>query len=78
MYNEKKMQQRLIGLRKRRGLCQHEVAEKVGMSQCAVCAYETGRSVPKLEFLDAIADFYGVSIDWLTGRTDKKIPRTDG
>ncbi len=27
---------------------------------------------PKIDILIRIADFYGVSLDWLTGRSDKR------
>ena len=78
MYNEEKMQQRLRNLREESNLNQYELAKKIGVNHCTICAYETGSRLPKIDILDAIADFYGVSIDWLTGRTDKKIPRTEG
>ena len=40
--------------------------------------YENGEDVePKLEILKSISEYFGVSIDYLTGKTDIKIPRTN-
>lgn len=40
--------------------------------------YENGEDVePKLEILKSISEYFGVSIDYLTGKTDIKNPRTN-
>ena len=61
---------RLKELREGRRIYQRELAEILGMSFRGYQNYETGQSEPKLATLIAIADYYGVSIDYLAGRTD--------
>lgn len=38
--------------------------------------YETGDSSPHYEKLVELADFFGVSVDYLVGKTDSKTPIT--
>ena len=46
--------------------------ECLGCSQQAINQYKQGTAFPKTENLIKIADFYGVSVDYLLGRTDEK------
>ncbi len=62
--------QRLLLLRMRNNLKQTEVAERLGISISTYCRYEYGEREPVASVLIRIADFYGVSIDYLVGRTD--------
>ena len=56
-------------LRDERGLTQAQVAEEVGLSARGYQDLELG-ATPRGDRLLAIAEFYGVSMDWLMGRTD--------
>jgi transcriptional regulator with XRE-family HTH domain len=38
--------------------------------------YESGERLPSLDTLVKIADFYGVSVDYLLGRTDNRLINT--
>lgn len=58
----------LIYLRKREGLSQQELANKLGMTRSAISMYETGKREPDLETLETFADFYNIDMDTLTGR----------
>lgn len=61
------------GLRRARtaqGRTQLQVAEAVGMRYQAYQRYERGTVIPSGEILIALADFYGVSLDYLVGRSD--------
>lgn len=61
------------GLRRARtaqGRTQLQVAEAVGMRYQAYQRYERGTVSPSGEILIALADFYGVSLDYLVGRSD--------
>lgn len=58
----------LRGLRKRLGLSQKVVAEKLGTTQQTLNRYETGVNEPNIEMLCKLSDFYHVSIDTLLGR----------
>ncbi|MGI6336235.1 MAG: helix-turn-helix transcriptional regulator [Clostridiales bacterium] len=56
-------------LRKERGNSQREVAAALGISQALLSHYEKGAREPGLKFLVHAADYYGVSTDYLLGRT---------
>ncbi|MEY8317064.1 helix-turn-helix transcriptional regulator [Oscillospiraceae bacterium 50-58] len=62
--------ERLIELRDGRNLSQKEVAAEFGVVVRAYQRYEYGEREPQLSTLIRMADFYGVSIDYLAGRTD--------
>ena len=62
--------ERMKSLRKSRGLKQEEAAELSGISYMSYRRYETGEREPTVSFLWKIADFYGVSVDYLIGRSD--------
>lgn len=59
-------------LRKERGLRQKEAAEKLGVAQALLSHYENGKRECGLDFLVAAADFYGVSVDYILGRTNSR------
>ena len=63
---------RLKQLRKERGLTQNQVAICCDITEKAYQNYELMTREPKVDILVRIADFYEVSLDYLTGRTDKK------
>mgnify|MGYP001140664334 CR=1 FL=1 len=49
------------------GFTQKEVEKETGIKQSTITKYENGRLEPDLEKLGILADFYGVSVDWLLG-----------
>lgn len=59
------MAQKLATLRKEKGLTQMELAEALDVSRQAVSKWELGTALPGTEKLKAIADLYGVSVDYL-------------
>ena len=59
----------LTELRKEKGLSQKEAAAKLGISQALLSHYEKGIRECGQSFLIKVADFYGVSCDYLLGRT---------
>ncbi len=59
------MGEKIRGLRKRLGLSQEELAEKLGVSRQAVSKWETGSDIPAAGKLKEIADFFGVTVDSL-------------
>lgn len=59
-------------LRRKSGLSQDEFAERLGVSRQAVSKWELGSAVPTADKLVDIADFFGVSLDYLMrGNTDR-------
>ena len=62
---------RLRSCRKELGLTQMEVAVYCDITEKAYQNYELMTREPKLEILIRIADRFCVSLDYLTGRTDR-------
>lgn len=60
--------ERLYELRKEKNVLQQTVADAVGISRQAYGLYETGKREPDLETLSKIADYFGVTVDYLLGR----------
>lgn len=60
--------EQLKKLRKEKGLTQMQVAIQCDITEKAYQNYELKTREPRLEILIRIADFYGVSLDYLTGR----------
>ena len=58
-------------LRKSRGYTQIALQMQTGIEQALLSKFETGERVPPTETLVRLADFYGVSIDYILCRTDK-------
>ena len=59
-------------LRKEKGLSPIAVQMQTGIEQALISKYENGERVPPTETLMQLADFYGVSMDYIMGRTDRK------
>ena len=49
-----------------------EAAELLGISQPTLSAWETGNKAPSVEGVEKMADLYGVTTDFLLGRTDSE------
>lgn len=64
--------QRIIEERKAHGLSQKEIAEILNTTQQQINKYERGKQEIPVRRLIELADLYQVSLDYLTGRTDKK------
>lgn len=61
---------RLKQLRTERGLSQVRLAMELSVSQHTISRYETGEREADYTMLIRIADFFGVSVDYLLERTD--------
>lgn len=55
-------------IREDHGLTKRELCEKTGISERAYLTYEFGEREPKISVIQKLADFYGVSTDYLLGR----------
>lgn len=77
MYKEA-FPQKLQKAREKTGFTQYEVSAETKIPRTTITNYETGRTQPNLENLGILADFYGVSTDWLLsteyGQNAKKEP----
>ena len=57
-------------MRKRAGLRQSDVAERLGISDSSVSIWETGGALPRASLLPDIARLYGCTIEELLGSND--------
>ena len=64
------MQNNLKLLRKKKGYTQIAVQMHTGIEQALLSKFENGERIPPTETLLKLADFYGVSIDYILCRTD--------
>ena len=59
----------LPALRKARGVSQRQAASELGISQALLSHYENGAREPGLGFICKVCDYYGVTADYLLGRS---------
>lgn len=64
----------LTYLRKREGLSQQELAERVGLTRSRIGMYETAKREPDFETLELFADFFNVNMDTLMGKATASSP----
>lgn len=64
------MKNNLKTLRKERKLTQIALQMQTGIEQALLSKFENGARVPPTETLMLLADFYGVSMDYIMCRTD--------
>lgn len=66
-----KFSEKIIWCRKKSGLSQEMLAEKVGVSRQAVSKWETGESEPEISKLKVLAEIFGVTVDWLLSESEE-------
>lgn len=62
--------ERLKQLRKHRRISQRALSQLCGLDKNAIARYENGERIPTLPALEAIADYFGTTLDDLTGRAE--------
>lgn len=63
---------RLKELREEKDKTQQEIADILGVGRATIAGYETKGKQPDHSKLKQLADYFGVSLDYLLGRTDFK------
>lgn len=71
------LQDNLKKIREERGLTKRDLCEKTGISERAYLTYEFGEREPKVGVIQKLADFYGVTTDYLLGREPAPDPFGD-
>ena len=61
---------RLLELRQSQNLSQKKIAQEIGIDVRAYQRYEYGEREPQISIFFRIADFYGVGLEYLAGRTN--------
>ena len=69
-----RMNLRIRDLREDNDLKQKQLADYLMCDQSLYSKYERGERPLPLEYADKLADYYGVSVDYLLGRTNVKKP----
>lgn len=54
-------------LRNSRNIIQKDLAEYIGVSRAIISQYESGDKFPSVETIEKIAEYFGVTIDYLLG-----------
>ena len=67
-----KLPERLHSLRKERKLTQESAATEAGIALRSYRRYESGEREPDASTLVRMADFYGVTLDYLVGRSEER------
>ena len=65
-----KFQNRLKELRLEKGISQKDLGIAIGATYSAISYWETGTNEPKISHLIALANFFGVTADYLLGLED--------
>lgn len=66
------LSENIYALRKEKKLTQEQAAQEIGLVMRTYRRYEMGEREPGASALIKIADYYGVTIDYLVGRTDER------
>lgn len=67
------LSEKIRELRRRSSLSQEELADKLNVSRQAISKWELGSAVPTADKLVDIADFFGVSLDFLMRDTHEQL-----
>lgn len=62
---------RLKELREEKNLSQKQVSVAIKTNQSNIARWENGINEPAISFAIALADYFGVTVDYLIGRTDE-------
>lgn len=77
MMNEMTMGQRIAEQRKKLGISQEALGEKVGVSRQAISKWESDGAMPEIDKLIALSKLFGVSVGWLLGVEEQESPKPD-
>ncbi|MCF2673350.1 helix-turn-helix domain-containing protein [Fusobacterium varium] len=69
---EDNFKDRLVLLRKEKGLTQDALAENLSVAKSTISMYEKGNRMPSYKMIEKIADFFNVDIDYLMAKSNVK------
>ncbi len=73
MLKKNLISERLRKSREMKHLTRSQVQEKTGIPLSTLTDWELKRNLPRLDKTGILAELYGVSVDYILGRTDKPI-----
>ena len=74
---EETLGKRIVAHRKRLGLTQDQLAEKMGVTAQAVSKWENDQSCPDISALPQLADLFDITVDALLGRENTEEPKAE-
>lgn len=77
MFSKKNFSKRLKELRVSKNLTLEELGEQVNAAKQTVGHWETGYRIPTIDVVMKLANYYGVSLDYLLGATDFPYPLSE-
>jgi len=72
-----RFEEKIVELRKQKGLSQEELAEQLGVSRQAVSRWELGQTLPDIPNLLQLCDLFGVSADYLVRDEEQTVEKSD-
>ncbi|MCI9159083.1 MAG: helix-turn-helix transcriptional regulator [Lawsonibacter sp.] len=69
--------ERLRICRQTKNMSQEDIAHELHIRYSTYCRYERGGTEPTISDAARIADYFGVSLDYLAGRTERQEPWPD-
>ena len=72
------LNQRIREVRQARGMSQVELAGLLGVTKQSVSNWENDNIQPSIEMLVKIADYFGVTTDYLLGRSETDVINVEG
>lgn len=67
------MSNRLVELRKEKGLTLDQMQEETGINRVTISQYERAKREPKMQTWQKLADFFQVPVDYLQGYSDDRV-----
>ncbi len=67
------LKEKLVALRKEKGLTQLAVAEKLDVSRQAISRWESGTALPSTDNLKCLGALYGVPVDYLINEETERV-----
>ncbi len=64
------MYERFVQLLQENNVTTYKVAKETGIGQSSFSDWKTGRATPKTDKLQKVADYFNVSLDYLTGNSE--------
>lgn len=72
-----RFEEKIVELRKQKGLSQEELAEQLGVSRQAVSRWELGQTLPDIPNLVQLCELFGVSADYLVRDEEQTVEKSD-
>ena len=72
-----RFEEKIVELRKQKGLSQEELAEQLGVSRQAVSRWELGQTLPDVPNLLQLCELFGVSADYLVRDEEQVTEKSD-